>query len=102
MFTENTRTAILELHKKGLKNTKTAKLLKLNRTSVWRTIKRFKELNLSSDRTLKGRPQSARTTKTIYAVKEKIRRCPNRSIRKLSKEHQISERSTRRIVREDL
>ena len=102
MFTENTRSAILELHKKGLKNTEIAKLLKLNRPSVWRTVKRFKELNSSSDRPRKGRPRSARATKTILAVKEEIRKYRNRSIRKMSKEHRISERSMRRIVRENL
>ena len=56
MFTKNTRSAILELYKKGLKNMKIAKLLKLNRTSIWKTVKRFKELNSSSDRPHKGRP----------------------------------------------
>ena len=35
------RNSIINLHKKGLKNTEIAKALRINRSTVWRTLKRF-------------------------------------------------------------
>ena len=96
------RNSIINLHKKGLKNTEIAKALRINRLTVWRTLKRFGERGDATDRPRSGRPRTARTKKRIKAVAEKMRRCPKRSIRKMTKEHKISERTMRRLVKDDL
>ena len=49
-----------------------------------------------------GGPRFARTPNVIKSVRAKIARNPVRSIRKLSKEANISEKSMRRIIKEDL
>ena len=81
---KNIRIAISELHKNGVKNTKIASLLKVPRMTVWRAIKRFKEVGSYSNRLRIGRPRTARFKKTVKAVAEKIRRYPNRSMQKMS------------------
>ena len=49
MCSKNIRIAIIEFHKKGVKNMKIASL-KVPRMTVWRAIKRFKEIGSYSDR----------------------------------------------------
>lgn len=49
-----------------------------------------------------GRRRSARTQIVIKSVRAKIARNPVRSIRKLAKDANISEKSMRRIIKEDL
>ena len=96
------RNSIINLYKKGLKNAEIAKALRISRSTVWRTLKRFGERGEATDRPRSGRPRTSRTKKRIKAVAEKIRRCPKRSIRKMAKEHKISERTMRRLVKDYL
>ena len=49
MPAQTQRCAIIEFHKKKLKNTQMSALLKLLKMAVWRTIKRFKKLQTVSD-----------------------------------------------------
>ena len=49
-----------------------------------------------------GRPRIARTPNVIKSVRAKIARNPVRSIRKLAVEANISERSMRRVIKDDL
>ena len=49
-----------------------------------------------------GRPRIARTSNVIKSVRAKIARNPVRSIRKLAVEANISERSMRRVIKDDL
>ena len=49
-----------------------------------------------------GRPRSARTPKVIRSVRDKVRRNPIRSIRKLAKEAGISKTTMQRLVKDDL
>ena len=48
-----------------------------------------------------GRPHIARTSNVIKSVHAKIARNPVRSIRKLAVEANISERSMRRVIKDD-
>ena len=96
------KNSTINLHKKGLKNRKIAKALRINRSTVWRTLKRFGERGDATDRPRSGRLRTARTKKRIKAVEEKIRRCPKRSIRKMAKELKIFERTMRKLVTDDL
>ena len=57
------KNSIINLHKKGLKNTEIAKALRINRSTVWRTLKRFGEKGGATDRPRSGRPRTARTKK---------------------------------------
>ena len=96
------RNSIINLHKKSLKNTEIAIALKINRSTVWRTLKHFGERGDATDRPRSGRPRTARMKKRIKAVAKKNQRCPKRSIRKMPKEHKISERTMTRLVKDDL
>ena len=88
------RNSIINLHKQGLKNTEIAKALRINRSTVWQTLKCFGKRGDATDRPRSGRSR--------MAVAEKIQRCLKRSIRKLAKEYKISEQTMRRLVKDDL
>ena len=66
------RNSIINLHKKGLKTRRLLKALRINTSTVWRTLKRFGERGDATDRPRSGRPRTARTKKRIKAVAEKI------------------------------
>lgn len=81
---------------------KAGKPLNLNAMFIKRTLDRYEDTNSFEDRPRPGRPRTQRTPKTIKAVREKIRRNPRRSIRKMAKEHQTSPKSMQRLCRNDL
>lgn len=76
--------------------------LQIDHSNVSRTLKRFDELGTFEDRRRSGRPRSARTAPIIRHIKEKIRRQPKRSKRKMARVEGISEGSVRNIVKEAL
>lgn len=78
------------------------KLHKIGRRLVYRTIQRIKETGSANDRKRSGRPRSIRTKERKNRVREKIRRIPRRSARKLAKGEKISDRSMRRLLNIDL
>ncbi len=69
---------------------------------IKRTLDRFNETSSSKDRPITGRSRTARTPKMCRNIREKIRRFPRRSMRKMAKQVQISERSIRSICRDNL
>lgn len=81
---------------------KMGKHLNMNAMFIKRTLDRYAETRDVQDRPRTGRPRSQRTKKLIKAVREKIRRNPRRSIRKLAKEHHISVTSMHTVCRKDL
>ena len=81
---------------------KMGKHLNLNAMFIKRTLDRYSETRDVQDRPRQGRPRSQRTHKLIKAVREKIRRNPRRSIRKLAKEHQTSVATMHTVCRKDL
>ena len=72
------RNSIINLYKKSLKNTEIAKALKINRSTVWRTLKRFGERGDATDRPRSGRPRTARMKKRIKAVAKKKPKMPKK------------------------
>ncbi|CAD6185723.1 unnamed protein product [Caenorhabditis auriculariae] len=60
-------------------------------------------LRSSDDRDgLRGRPVTVTTPEAVKAVREKIRRTPERSVRKMAKEYEMSRESMRTIVKDKL
>lgn len=99
------RKFILEHHEKGMTPPEIFKLgkkLEINRMLIKRTIDRYQETSSIEDKPRSGRPRTSRTPKLIKNVREKIRRNPRRSMRKLAKEAQTSARTMRRVCENDL
>lgn len=70
--------------------------------SVQRTLKRFYETGELNDRKKIGRPRIVRTPEKIKAVRERIRRNPARSERKLAHEFNTSSTTIHCLLHEDL
>src|SRR5882672_1869343 len=99
------RNAIVALHISGHSNSSIFDLLRhrgMSRSTVWKAVRRYKEVGSCEDRPKIGRPRSVRSTKVINAVKSRIRRNPQRSMKKMAKEMKVSQESMRRIVKIDL
>lgn len=97
-----TRTAIIALHLKGKRPCDIIRLLHLNKLTVLRVIKRYKELGNTLDRPRSGRPPTANIARNVKVLRERIRRNFKRSMRKMAKDIGISESSVRRIVKTKL
>ena len=76
--------------------------LHISESKIYRVCRRLREGQSVDNRHRSGRPRSARTAGIIKRVRERIRRMPLRSARKMSAQLGISDRSTRRIIKEDL
>ena len=98
----NDRSAIIFLHKKGKSNVEIAKDLKISPNKVWRTVKRYQETGRVSDRPRSGRPRTKRTPNMIKSVREKIRRNPRRSMRKMALEANMGKTTMLKLVHNDL
>lgn len=96
------REAIIALHRAGKSDSVISKTLSIARSTVWKCVKRFNERGDLTDRPRSGRPRSQRTKQLIKCAREKIRRNPKRSIRLLAKTANVSPRTMRRVVKEDL
>lgn len=81
---------------------KALKSLGVKRDFVYKTIKRYKDTSSLNDRKRSGRPRSVRTKSVIKAVRERIRRKPGRSIRKLVADLDIKRGSIHNILKVDL
>lgn len=99
---QSQRQAIIQLHCAGKANSDIARYLSIGRGTVWKTVNRFKERGDDLDRARKGRPRSQRTRKNINAVREKIRRNPKRSMRRMAAETGMSATTMRELVHKDL
>ena len=59
------RNVVIKLHKSGESNSEIAKRLKINRTTVWKIIKKFQENGTTLDREGRGRKRTVRTPQLI-------------------------------------
>ena len=100
-ITEN-RAAIVALHHAGKSNSDIVKTLSIGRSTVWKTLKRFNKRDDLSDCPRSGRSHSQQSKPMIKRIQEKIRRNPKRSIKKLAKTSEMSPRTMRQLVHEDL
>ncbi|CAD6199631.1 unnamed protein product [Caenorhabditis auriculariae] len=96
------RTAIIDCVKSGMTNSEIVKKLKVSRVLVFRTAQRYRRLGTSDDMQRRGRPVTVTTPEAVKAVREKIRRTPERSMRKMSKEYEMSRGSMKTIVKDKL
>ena len=78
------RNIVIKLHKSGVSNSEIAKRLKMNRTTVWKIIKKFQEIGTTLDREGRGRKRTVRTPQLIKNTREKLRRNSRRSCRNLA------------------
>ncbi|KAI6648699.1 MhmaT1 transposase [Oopsacas minuta] len=102
---ESERSAIIELHMAGKSPSEILKLLnnaKGRRAFIYRTINRYKETGDTVDKPRSGRPYSVTTSALKKVVRERIRRNPHRSMRKMALELNISRRAIQKVVKRDL
>lgn len=97
--TKDRRASILALHQAGITPADIAKRLLIPRTTVFNNLKRFKETGTMDDRPRSGRPKTATSNRIVKVIREKIRRDPRRSMRKMAADAGISEKSVRRICK---
>ena len=96
------RDAIIELYCVGMPIPKIIKQLKVPKSTIYDAVKRYQDLGNTKDRPKSGRPCTARTKANIKAVRERVRRNPKRSMRKMSREMNMDPKSMRTIVKSDL
>ncbi|EYC34408.1 hypothetical protein Y032_0001g4 [Ancylostoma ceylanicum] len=95
-------TAVVAMQKRESSVSKISKTLKLHREQVHRVINSFGETG-GIENCPSGRPDRTAMTPVLRnAVKSKLRRNPERSIRQLAKNHKISRSTTRGLIRVDL
>jgi transposase len=74
----------------------------INARFVFRTLKRFKESGSALPAKNEGRPRSKRTRQVIKAVRERIRRNPAQSARRMAKSLGLARETMRRVLNQDL
>ena len=96
------RNIVIKFHKQGESNSSIAKRLKMNRTTVWKIVKKCKETGTTLDKPGRGRKQTVRTLKLVKNTREKLRRNPRRSHRKLAAQANVSNSTMYRVMKDDL
>ena len=96
------RNIVIKFHKQGESNSSIAKRLKMNRTTVWKIVKKFNETGTTLDKPGRGRKRTVRTPKLVKNTREKLRRNPHRSHRKLAAEANVSNSTMYRVMKDDL
>lgn len=103
--TKELRATVISLHMAGKKPVdifRDIKCFGVSRNFVYYTIKRYKETNSLKDRHRSGRPRSVRTAANIKIIRERLRRNPCRTQKKLALQTNISRISVNRILKYDL
>ncbi|XP_053985484.1 uncharacterized protein LOC128879934 [Hylaeus volcanicus] len=93
---------ILTLHQLGNRYCDIARTLGIDKSNVRRTIKRFEELGHTRRRSGSGRKRTIRTAKNRKLIRDRVNRNSRVSMRKIARECRISDRSVRRMTKEDL
>ena len=93
------RQGIIELHNAGMSVKKIKNPLKVPISTVYDAVARYKELGNAKDCPRSGRPRSARTKENIKAVRERVRRNPKRSMRKMANQMKMDPKSMRTIIK---
>jgi len=81
-----------------------AKLLKgmVSRSGVYKAVKRLRDTGSCLPKVGKTPERPVRTKKLIKNIREKLRRCPRRSARKLAQEANVSRSTMQRLLKDDL
>ena len=96
------RKTILKMDSQGYKVTLISKILDMPNSSVWNIIRKFQTTKEVADLSRTGRLRCMRTPKKIKAIRERVRRNPKRSMRKMASEVGISKSSMHCLIHEDL
>ncbi len=102
MNNQSQRAAIIELHSRGNRICDIVRQLGIPRRNVSRAISRFRELGDLNDRPRTGRTVTADTPRNRNIIRNRIRRNPRRSKRKMALDIGIDEKSVRNIVKKKL
>ena len=81
---------------------KLQKRLKMNRSTVWKIIKKFKETGNTLDRERRGRKRSICTPQLIKNTREKLRRNHRQSCRTLAEAAGVGKSTMHQVLRDDL
>lgn len=103
--TKGLRSTVIYLHKAGKKPMeifRQIKCLEASRNFVYYTLKRYRETCSLDDRPRSGRPCSARAAANIKLIRERLRRNPCRTQKKMALQTNISRISVNRILKYDL
>jgi len=95
------RAQILTLHGLKKRNCEIARLLRIDPAVVCRTIKRYKELGHDGRRPGSGRKRTVNTSANRQLIRKRIKRNARVSMRKIARETGISDRSVRRMAKEE-
>jgi transposase len=98
MASKAKRPAVNTLHDKGIAPAAISRTLQIPLSTVCRQIKRYEELGTVEDRHRSGRPATACTPTNREKIRHRIKRNPERSMRKMAKELGICEKSVRKMV----
>ena len=100
---EMQRSAILQLWSQSKSKHEIAETLDCDRHTVIRVIQQHEDAgNADEPGSSTGRPRTARTATLVSAIRQKVRRNPERQIRKLSRDHSVGVTTMHRLVKEDL
>ena len=102
---EGKRAAIVELFLRGKTTGEILKIMKFEKSRrkfVYRTIQRYKKTRSIKDMQRSGRPKSVTTPRVKKLVRKRIRRNPQRSLRKMAAEVHISRGSMQNLVKKEL
>lgn len=99
------RSTVISLYEAGAKPMEIFNQLKsigASRNFVYYTLKRYRETQSINDRPRTGRPRSVRTPANIKLIRERLRRNPCRTQKKMALQTNISRISVNRILKYDL
>uniref|UniRef100_A0A6P4F0R8 Uncharacterized protein LOC108045962 n=1 Tax=Drosophila rhopaloa TaxID=1041015 RepID=A0A6P4F0R8_DRORH len=99
------RNSVIALHLAGKSQpsiVRELKLLKVNKVFVYRTITRYNDTGSIAKRHGGGHQKTATSREMVQKVKKRLERNPRRSANQMAKELKISDRSIRRILKNDL
>lgn len=102
MVSDIDRSDILSLSKAGHTQKQIAEMTGFSRRTIENTVRRFRETGTTKDRPRSGRPATATTPIITRSIRDKIRHNPKRSLRKVAKELNISEKTVRNYVKKRL
>ena len=96
------RNAVIKLHKSGKSNVEIAKRLDTNRSTVWKTVKKFQETGNTLDRPGRGKKRSVRSPQLLKNTRRKLRRNPRRSCKTTAIAAGVSKSTMHQVLRDDL
>ena len=104
MKSQDLRKTVMRMTDDGLSSRQIAQQLRnvVTKSTVQRWQALYRKMNKIDLEKPPGRPKDVRTKNVIRKVKERLKRKPRQSARKLAKRLDISERSMNRIIKDDL